>query len=554
MAVEELNKVLYVDADFGTAVDQIKDFLNSNYPDEYNDYVNANMGQALIDIIAYSEQNLMWYLNRKVTDLYFPSAVTPNAVSKTARMLGYKAKTATSAEATVTVTLSKGPYTFPVTIAYGFKFKGPNNTVWEYRGSVPVIYAPGETVKTFTIAQGQTVVNNFVSNGQNNQVFLLRSVSVGKYAAGANFVVTVNGVEWEQFPVIPYETVEAYETNLSTTPPRLKFGDGVQGNIPPVSSNIEVQYVVTDGFRGRIASNSIKEPVNQLVASFQTIPIAISQVSGSIGGDDPEDIRSITVNAPLFQRTQDRAITKGDYDFLSNQYANVAKADAHIVRGVSGDTTVQVLYDLFRQELDKLKNSTALVAVSGEAVSAVGDSVSGYLDILYEHIDDNLQDSCKGNLVEVSVLGKDSARRYVAPLQATLDGLKAYLDARKDVVHTVVTVPGVSRVINADLTIEVRCSENAIEDDVVQSIQDAIGKSDVPPLGILVERAFNSSLYVWEIDGAIRNNVVPNDQIAYLNVKITGPAQYLDLAGNLIAPSGYVIQLGTLTVTKLKRF
>jgi len=554
VAVTTLNKVLYVDADFSTAVDSVQNFLNTNYPEEFNDYVNANIGQALIDIIAYSEQNLMWYLNRKVNDLYFPTAVTPNSISKVARGLGYKAKTASAAEALVTVRLPKGPYNFPVSINPGFQLKGPANTIWEYRGAVAVLYAPGETSKTFVISQGQTVVNSFISTGSNDQSFVLRSVPVGKYAAGTPFTVTVNGVAWEQYPVIPYENIDAYETNLSTTPPSLTFGDGVEGNVPPLGAAIQVSYVVCDGFRGRIASNSIKQPVAQLVASFQNIPIAISQVSGSVGGDDPEDIRSITVNAPVFQKTQDRAITKTDYDFLSNQFTNVARADAQVIRGVSGDLTINSIYDVFYSEMQKLVSSSALVAVSGEPVASIGSNVSGYMGILYEYLDTNLTDSCRANIVQVAVLGKDSARKYVSPLQSTLDGIKAYLDARKDVVHTVVAVSGLNNVINANVLVQVRASVNSIEDDVVKSISDCLVKSDVLPLGILVERGFNLSLYVWEIQAAIRAAVVPNDQIDYLNIKILGPAEYLDSGGNLICPKGYVIQAGTVTISKILRY
>lgn len=557
MAVTDLNKVIYVDAEFNTAVDKIQDFLSTEYPDEFNDYVNANMGQALIDIIGYAEQNLMWYLNRKVTDLYFPSAVTPNAVSKLARTLAYKPKSATYSEVPITMTLKKGPYNFPVVINKGQQFRGPNNTIWEYRGDVAVVYQPGDTVKTFTVGQGQTLTSTFLSNNENNQIFELRAVPVTKFVAGKGFQVLVDGVEWTEYPVIPFQNIQAFETNLLSSPPYVKFGDSVQGSIPPLGTSIQVQYVVTDGFKGRILSNGIKEPVGNIVANFQNIPVSIAQPDVSVGGDDPEDLRSITTNAPLFQRTQDRAITKGDYDFLANQYTNVAKADAQIIRGVSGDATVQSLFVLFRQDLAKLKASSCVLGPSGAptgTVSGTANAVSGYLDVLYDHIDSAFSDGCRGNLVQVSVLAKDANRKYVSPLQATLDGLKAYLDARKDVVHTLSVVGGTARVVNANIRIEVKVSQTAVEDDVVKAIGDSLAKSDATPFGILVERAFNKSLYIWEIQDAIKAAVVPESQIIYANIAITGPTEFLDARGNLVVPDGYVIQAGTITIVKLPRF
>lgn len=715
MAVDDLNKVIYADQDFQTAVDAVKNFLNTNYPDEYNDYVATNLGQALIDIIAYGEQNLAWYLNRKVTDLYFPSAVTPNSVSKISRMLGYKAKGATAAETSVTMTLTKGPYTFPVTVAKGFRFKGPSNTVWEYRGTVPVVYAPGETVKTFNIGQGTTVVSTFISNGANNQFFELLAVPPGKFVAGDSVVVKVAGTDWDEYDAIPFLNVNAYETNIVASPPFVKFGDSVQGNVPTTGAGIEVTFVVTDGFKGRITREAITAPLIPLVANFIQIPVSINQPAGSVGGDDPEDLRSITVNAPVFQRTQDRAITKGDYDFLSNQYVNVAKADAQIVRSISGDTLANFYFDSILMavsgydqgaytaivgltasvsgridsmltsvsgQITTLKSSinfdmaaiqgktediddamasllqdiaavcddraasivsltqSVIDAVSacplpvqttvssllssinnnvnglkGEAQAAttttlntvglltgnidtsaadtladvaafqglVDASVSGarlaaadelkqirttayieygsvydevkfYVDAVSGHLDEHFTSGCDGNLVEIRVLGKDANRKYVDPLQTTLDGLKAYLNARKEITQTLSVITGTSRVISADIKIQLRAAQTAIEDDVVAAIEEALIKSDVEPFGLLVERAFNESLFKWDVHEAIRANVVPLDQIDYLNIDITGPAQYLDAKGNLIAPEGFVIQAGTLTIERLARF
>lgn len=715
MAVTELNKVLYVDQEFTTAVDSIKSFLDTNYPDEFNDYINSNMGQALIDIIAYAEQNLMWYMNRKITDLYFPTAVTPNAISKVARMLGYKVKGGTSAETELTVTLKKGPYTFPVTINTGFQFKGPNNTVWEYRGNVPIVYAPGQLTKTFVVGQGNTVVNTFKSNGTTNQFFDLRSVTTGKYVAADSVLVKVDSVEWTEYDVIPFQTINAYETNIIASPPFVKFGDSVQGNIPASGAGIQVSYVVTDGFKGRIAKGSITAPLVPLQSNFQSIPLTIVQNNPSVGGDDPEDLRSITVNSPLFQRTQDRAITKPDYDFLANQYINVAKADAQSIRSISGDTianfyferildavsgydngayaSIVALCDTVSGQVDQLMTAvsgqivtaqTAIISAGSDitsdataidvrssllenTVSTIGDQkkanidslslditqavsgcplnvqttvgsllasittnviamktevlaaaitsssdigfltdeirtrvdtitatitalngnvivavepiragiattlgqikaqalldfgsvyqqVSSYVEAVSAHLDEHFTSGCDGNLVEVRVLGKDVNRKYVDPLQTTIDGLKAYLEARKEITQTVSVVSGIAKVVEANIKIQVKVSQNAIEDDVVNAIQDAIVKSDVTPFGILVEREFNKSLYVWEIHEAVRNNLDSLDQVVYLNIEIIGPTQYLDVKGNLIIPDGYVIQSGTLTIERLPRF
>jgi hypothetical protein len=355
--VTELNKVQYSNEDFQTNVENIKEFLLANYPEEYNDYVNSSMGMALIDIIAYSGQNLAWYLNRKVTDLYFPTARTANSISKISRMLGYKPVGAYASQVTLSLGLKNGPYTFPVKIQKPFAFKGPNGLQFEYRNSIPIVYAPGELTKTFDVNEGQTVVENFIATGQTNQIFNLLKVPVGKYVEEGSVSIKVGGTAWTEYGIIPFSNTMAFETNILSFPPYIKFGDGVQGQVPVAGLGIEVSYVICNGFSGRIAANTISKPVSPLNVNFTEIAFTIAQPSTSIGGDNPEDLRSITTNAPLFQKSQDRALTKGDYDYLSSAYPNVAMADAQIIRSIANDTTVQAFLSEMNTHVLNLKSA-----------------------------------------------------------------------------------------------------------------------------------------------------------------------------------------------------
>lgn len=353
--VKELNKVQFLQQDFQTTVEGLKTFLRDNYRSEYNDYISASMGMALVDIIAYGQQNLAWYLNRRITDLYFPTAKSPNAIAKIARMLGYKALGATGSIATLIVQLEEGPYTFPVKIVAPFAFQGPNSLQFEYRGSVPIVFAPGETEKTIDVYEGQTVTESFISNGETNQVFELLRVPSGKYVGRDSIKVFIDGVEWTEESIIPFQAEKYFESNIVSYPPTITFGDGVQGLVPDAGASIEVSYVIVSGFAGRVVAGSIDDVVNSLVANFETIPLLITQPNASAGGDDPEDNRSITINAPKFQATQDRAVTKPDYDFLVSLFPNVAKADAMVIRGVAEDVTISGFLSQMAQLVSQLR-------------------------------------------------------------------------------------------------------------------------------------------------------------------------------------------------------
>lgn len=729
----DINRVQYIGQDFDTIRQEVLTYLQSKYPDEYNDYVASNLGTALIEQLAWSLQGLSWYLNRKTSDHFFPTATTPKSISKVARWLGYKPRGAEAARVSITVTLAEGPYSFPVRINKLFQFKGPNRLVFEYRGVNPVVFSPGETTKTFDVYEGTTQFKTFVSTGDLNQTFNLLGVPAEKFIEDGSVAVTINNATWVESPVIPFSATESFETNLLSSPPILVFGDGVQGLIPPQDSVVNVSFAVTGGFRGRILSGTIREPVQTLVANFENIKITITQPAASFGGDDPESLASITSSAPLFQRTQDRAITKGDYDFLSNAFPNVAKADAMILRGISGDLVLQgssqsifmglesidsYVHGLSRYlDVDLLaasvsgdvasasgyasgisvvtasvsgvvstgtgqvassqavasanmgvivpnlvgisteraaiklnvdemlflttgfgnqpyagtvaisalnpliaainnslvvlntevvQSQTSAVSVTGalaalstqnENVSGVLSSASGLINLpvfqqsiyaelsqavtgcvaidaaatdirsLYAvsgltagisgdvndilvYLDETYADGCKANTVQVSVLSEDANRRYVDPSASLLLDLKTYLAARKDAVHSLSVISGTAFVINADVRIECKISPNAVRDDVITAVQDAVTKSDVEPYGLLVKRTYNKSLFNSEIYNRIRS-AVSERELPEFNVIIVGPIANLDARGNLICPDGYVIQAGNVTVASI---
>jgi hypothetical protein len=122
------------------------------------------------------------------------------------------------------------------------------------------------------------------------------------------------------------------------------FGDGISGAIPTIHAAIRAKYVIGGGSIGNVSAGV----VNTLVyipglSEAQTAAVAgvidIDNVEGAIGGQDPESNTSIRNNAPLFLRTQNRAITLDDYKNLALSVENCGKAKA-----VSSSYTSVTLY------------------------------------------------------------------------------------------------------------------------------------------------------------------------------------------------------------------
>lgn len=534
--VAGINRVVFSGQDFQTFFDESQDFMETNFPGTFDDFVQNSLGTALLDQNAWAAQSLAFYINRRITDLYLPTAVSPTNVAKLARLLGYKPQGAQSAIATLAVTLNKGPYTFPVSISKGFKFNGPNATIWEYIGDVPVTFQAGQTTQNIDVNEGQTFTNIFVSGGQNGQVFTLNNVASGKFLEQGSVEVVINGAAWTEAPVIPFDTVNQFEVNTTQAPPTIKFGDGVQGNVPPAGVQITVKYRSITGLQGRVGSGQIKTAKDTLVVQFTKIDLGVVQLSGATGGLDQEDIRLTKVNAPKFFRSQDVCVTKSDYDTVAGLFPGVANADAQIIRGITNEITI----NSYLNSLVNITSGISQSACSG-TLSGVSIGIAEQVNGLYSYLNVVLSDTCKSNTVQVQVLSEDVNHKYVDPSDSLLTNLQRHLQARADAVHTVVCVTGSSKIVTAYVFIRVRVNPLSVTPVILGKIGNALYGSSGLPYGLLVKRDFGDSLHVSDIQQAIFAAVEPGE-VLFANVRITSPVSLLDGGGNLIIAPTQVIQ------------
>lgn len=540
--VNELTRVKFVGQDFTTYESEAKNFMQLHYPDEFIDYVNNNLGVALLQSIAYPCQNLAFYINQRITNLYLTESSSPTAISRLARMLNYDIQPAIPFKVEVTIRLKDGPYSYPIKIEKGFRFSAKKGLTYEYRRPNPIIFNPGEVQKTFEIEEGVSARNVFVSTGEENQLYTLAGLETGEYIASGSFEVYVGPEQWTEVRRIPFEEEKVFEVNYFSNPPEIRFGDGIAGLVPEINQDIEVNFVITKGIQGAIASNQITGTIDQLVVKNTAIPITIVSATEASGGDDPEDLRKVKVQAPEFYQSQDRAITKRDYDAITNTYPGIAKGDAQIIRGIDQDVTLNDYMDL------------VIDAVSG-CSSEVQTDVAGIVTGLRTYLGDTQSDTCRANTVQVSILSKNGNNRYVSPTTQLREDLRLHLEDRNDIVHVVTVVDGMSEIVYVDIEVNILVSFNAVEKDVVERARLALEKDDEEPFGVLILREYGESLYLSHLYEAIEDAMLTTSDIEYMNIKITGPADKLDANGNLIISElrQEIIEAGTITIISIPR-
>jgi hypothetical protein len=308
-------------------------------------------------------------------------------VSRLARQLGYKVGSAVASSVDISVAIeTTGGFAFPVVLPKGFQLQGPNELIFETAEEVTFTAGSGPTMPlTVPCYEGETIVENFVSDGLTNQVFNLERVPDEKNLVKGTVRAVVNGAEWAESDFISFDKTDQYEIGYNDEPPTLRFGDGIAGNVPPLGAPIAVTYVASRGRAGQISAGTINDVVTDLVSNFTTIPLVVNNEEASVGGDDPEALSKVRAYAGKVFKSRQVAVTRPDYKALSGSFADplygrVAVAQAISTRSSEQDLFLQnVLHDI-DAALTPVKNNVNTLTGSGR--TALGGIETLLADLL----------------------------------------------------------------------------------------------------------------------------------------------------------------------------
>jgi hypothetical protein len=371
---KKLNQVQYSAMDFPTFFDSLLRRIKTLYSGVYNDFGSTSVGVMLVHIMAYGLSQLSWYLDRRTSDLYLETARSLSSITKLARQIGYKVTPATSS--TVDLTLSFPALTTDVVFPKGFRFQGPNSLTFESTSIVNI--SQGATSATVNVSEGIGRVSNFTSDGTENQVFQLLGVLEEQYIADQSVVVYVNGLEWAESDFLSFDKTNQFEVIYTESPPEVRFGDGLAGNIPPNNAEVRIEYRIISGANGNVNANTITSAIDTFLVQTNPVTLTISHSAGSSGGADPQSLEEIRNLAPKYFAARKSAITLNDYNTLANSfvdptYGSPSKAYAYTVRSSSIDATLSNL----TQSIIGYGNSTAAsVSSSNTTVDGLTDSIS----------------------------------------------------------------------------------------------------------------------------------------------------------------------------------
>lgn len=211
--------------------------------------------------------------------------------------------------------------------------------------------------------------------------------------------------------------------------------------------------------------------------------------------------------------------------------------------------------------------NTDITYVSGKC-DDIGNSVDGMesipanidskIDVLKNYLDEHLSDECRANIVLAQALVVDTDGFYAAPSNALLEALEEELQSKAVAPTTVAAVSGYYYLIQVNMEIEIKVSEQYKYSTVLPNVQEAIDN-------LFKGRDYGENLYRAQY----YNAVVPDQNtgnggvegVEYANIGITGtsfpdPANTgtspsVDSDGNLIIENKYILTKGTITYSEI---
>jgi hypothetical protein len=360
---------------------------------------------------------------------------------------------------------------------------------------------------TVNVHEGETVEEVFLSTGKPNQSFTFLAVPPGKMVAEGTVIVSVNNVPFEERVFLSYEEVDIFETQLSSTPPLIRFGDGLSGNIPQENADVKVRYLATSGILGNIPSGQITGFRYPVVMAFQSVQdMVVEQPISLSGGADFFSLSRAKAEAPYVFKSQDRAVTEEDYTALADTFVHpeagaVGKAKAIIVRSIDDDT---VLVNFLNQMVGIV--DPQLITNIRNYWNAV---VSG---------------SCKVNVVQIGVVTIDADGRYRSPSANLLQKLTEYLDTKKEATVDIIAFDGTPTIIPVDLRVEIERETGYTQGAVSASVNDAL-------VAFFLGKSFGDSVRIGDLYQVVEGVT----GVKFSRISTTSPTN----PGDLIPIPGY---------------
>jgi len=322
-----VDRLRVTELDFDTIKNNLKSFLKQQ--STFTDYDFDGSGlSVLIDLLAYNTHYNAYYLNMVANESFLDTALLRDSAVSHAKTLGYTPHSRKSPVATITLTANSATTTSgSLTLSEGFSFlsdqidgKSYNFTVLNDT-SVTKSNNSQYIFSNLSISQGQLQSTQFTYDEGSNpkQLFVLpdktMDTSTIKVGVQPNVSNTFSSIYSQSTDILDVDgTSEVFflQENRDSNY-EIFFGNNSVGKKLQDGSIITVTYLVTNGIDANKANNFVaKSSLSDTNGDSTTV--IITPISAASGGSEKESVDSIKFSAPNQFTSQNRLITKKDFE------------------------------------------------------------------------------------------------------------------------------------------------------------------------------------------------------------------------------------------------
>jgi hypothetical protein len=327
MAIEKA-ALRITELDFISIRENLKTFLRSQ--NEFQDFDWEGSGLAvLLDILAYNTHYMGYYLNMVGNEMFLDTAQIRASVLSHAKAINYvpgsKQGALSKVNITVTPTITEDTDASSLTLEkytrlLGYDKDGVNYPFVTIYSNTSTKQAGSFQFSNVYIKQGEVVTLQYLADSTNDKRRYeipsanvdTTSISVRVQESNSNTDTKVYSLASDITTLTQNSKVYFIEENenLNYT---LYFGDDVIGKRPKDGNIIICTYLDNVGSQ---SNNITGFTFTDYIGGKYRNNVRTTSVVSSYGGVDKETIEEVRYRAPYFYSTQNRAVTKNDYETL----------------------------------------------------------------------------------------------------------------------------------------------------------------------------------------------------------------------------------------------
>lgn len=327
MATEK-SALRITELDFDQIKTNLKEYLRDQ--DIFSDYDFDGAGMnVLLDVLAYNTHYMGYYLNAVGNEMFLDTAQLRNSIISHAKMANYvptsKQGALSKVNITVTPSTSESNTVTTITLDKYTRLLGQDKDGVNY----PFVTLYSNTItksgdsfnfSNVFIKQGEVVTLQYLMESTNSSRRFeipssnvdTSSIAVSVQQSSTNTDISTYTLAEDITELTANSKVYFIEENENQNY-TFYFGDNVLGKKPSTGNIIIVTYLDNVG---KVANNISNFTFTEPIAGIYSDNVIVSSVTSSYGGVNKETIEEVRFRAPYFYTTQNRAVTKLDYETL----------------------------------------------------------------------------------------------------------------------------------------------------------------------------------------------------------------------------------------------